>query len=101
MLSLWIGHRSFWNDTPAANGETIVAEVHETGLDPLVGIWMAADQEMDDVEFVMDYSDVASESGIADVGETTEEKKLSSEEFSDLADGMFSLELIMYQPVLN
>ncbi|MBO7532586.1 MAG: hypothetical protein J6T46_01250, partial [Victivallales bacterium] len=77
------------------------ADVTKLELDPLVGIWMAADQDMGDVEFVMEYSDVASESGIADVGESMEEKKLSSEEFSDLADGMFSLELIMYQPVLN
>jgi hypothetical protein len=101
MLSLWIGHRSFWNDTPEANGETVVADVHETGLDPLVGMWMAADQDMDDVEFMMDYSDVASDAGIADTGETMEEKTFSSKEFKDLSDGMFSLELMMYQSVLN
>jgi hypothetical protein len=101
MLSLWIGHRNFWNDTPAANGEMVVADVHETGLDPLVGMWMAADQDMDDVEFMMDYSDVASDAGIADTGETIEEKTFSSKEFKDLSDGMFSLELMMYQSVLN
>ena len=101
MPSLWIGHRNFWNDTPAANGETVVADVHETGIDPLVGMWMAADQDMDDVEFMMDYSDVASDAGIADTGETIEEKTFSSKEFKDLSDGMFSLELMMYQSVLN
>ena len=101
MLSVWIGHRNFWNDEPAMPGEMVVADVQETGIDPLVGIWMAADQDMGDVEFVMDYSDAAAGSGIADTGETLEEKKLSSDEFSDLADGMFSLELMMYQPVLN
>ena len=101
MLSLWIGHQKFWNGDNNGGEVVAQAEVTNTGLDPLVGIWMAADQDMDDVEFVMDYSDIASDSGIADVGESKEEKKLSSEEFSDLADGMFSLELIMYQPVLN
>ena len=101
MLSVWIGHRNFWNDGLTTPDETVVADVQETGIDPLVGIWMAADQDMGDVEFVMDYSDAAAGSGIADTGETLEEKKLSSDEFSDLADGMFSLELMMYQSVLN
>ena len=101
MLSLWIGHQKFWND--AQNGDDIIAqaEVTNTELDPLVGMFMAADQDLDDVEFMMDYSDIASDSGIADVGETVEEKNFSSQEFSDLADGMFSLELLMYQPALN
>ena len=101
VLSLWIGHQKFWNGDNNGNVVVAQAEVTNTELDPLVGIWMAADQDMDDVEFVMEYSDIASDSGIADVGESKEEKKLSSDEFSDLADGMFSLELIMYQPVLN
>ncbi|MBR4370628.1 MAG: hypothetical protein IKS92_06240 [Victivallales bacterium] len=101
MLSLWIGHQKFWNDAP--NGDDIIAqaEVTNTELDPLVGMFMAADQDLDDVEFMMDYSDIASDSGIADVGETVEDKGFSSQEFSDLADGMFSLELLMYQPALN
>ena len=101
MLSLWIGHQKFWND--AQNGEEIIAQTEETNteLDPLVGIWMAADQDLNDVEFMMEYSDIASDSGIADVGETKEEKTFSSKEFSDLSDGMFSLELMMYQSVLN
>ncbi len=101
VLSLWIGHQKFWNGDNNVDEVIAQAEVTNTELDPLVGIWMAADQDMDDVEFVMEYSDIASDSGIADVGESKEEKKLSSDEFSDLADGMFSLELIMYQPVLN
>ena len=101
MLSLWIGHRNFWNDAP--NGGDVIAQAEEsnTEFDPLVGIWLAADQDLDDVEFMMDYSDIASDSGIADVSETVEEKNFSSKEFSDLADGMFSLELMMYQSVLN
>ena len=78
MLSLWIGHRSFWNDAP--NGGDVIAQAEEsnTEFDPLVGIWLAADQDLDDVEFMMDYSDIASDSGIADVGETVEEKNFSS-----------------------
>ena len=101
MLSLWIGHQKFWNGD--SNGGEVVAqtEVTNTELDPLVGMFMAADQDLDDVEFMMDYSDIASDSGIADIGETVEDKGFSSQEFSDLADGMFSLELIMYQPALN
>jgi hypothetical protein len=102
VLSLWIGHQKFWNGDNNVNEEVIAqAEVTNTELDPLVGIWMAADQDMDDVEFMMDYSDVASDSGIADTGETIEEKTFSSKEFKDLSDGMFSLELMMYQSVLN
>ena len=101
MLSLWIGHQKFWNDAP--NGDEIIAQADETNaeIDPLVGMMMAADQDLDDVEFMMEYSDIASDSGIADIGETVEEKNFSSKEFSDLADGMFSLELLMYQPALN
>ena len=59
LLSIWIGHRQFWNDTPAAGGDVVAAvDEQETGLDPLVGIWMAADQDIEDVEFVLDYSDI-------------------------------------------
>ena len=102
-LSIWIGHRQFWNDTPAAGGEAVaVADEQETGLDPLVGIWMAADQDIDDVEFVMDYSDIVAATDAGDAAnDMQDDNDLSSKEFSDLADGMFSLELFMYQPVLN
>ena len=101
VLSLWIGHQKFWNGENNGGEVVAQADVTKLELDPLVGMFMAADQDLDDVEFMMEYSDIASDSGIADVGESKEEKKLSSDEFSDLADGMFSLELIMYQPVLN
>ena len=101
MLSLWIGHQKFWNSDNHV--DEVIAQADETNaeIDPLVGMLMATDQDLDDVEFMMEYSDIASDSGIADVGETVEEKNFSSKEFSDLADGMFSLELIMYQPALN
>ena len=103
LLSIWIGHRQFWNDTPAAGGDVVAAvDEQETGLDPLVGIWMAADQDIEDVEFVLDYSDIVAATDAGDAAnDMQDDNDLSSKEFSDLADGMFSLELIMYQPVLN
>ena len=103
VLSIWIGHQKFWNDA-VDGGDENIAQMEETAtdIDPLVGMWIAADQEIEDVEFMMEYADLAAGSSVADTGsDSLDDKNFSSEEFSDLADGMFSLELMMYQSVLN
>ena len=108
VLSLWVGHQAFWGggeETAGVNG-TLVAETDadelSMPLDPLVGMWMAADDAIDDVEFTMDCSDLVADVDTRDADtDSIDGKSFSSEEFSNLADGMFSLELMMYQANLN
>ena len=107
-LSLWVGRLAFWNGDGEADvsGESLlaVAEADEQAMpvDPLVSMWMDTDDGIGDVEFTIKYSDLVADMEEQDLEtETADGRNLSSEEFSNLADGMFSLELMMYQTLVN
>ena len=103
VLSLWIGRQAFWNETAAPNDGVVVAEADSQAapeLDPLFDMWVEAEDGVADVEFTLKYSDLVADGGDADV-ETKDERIFSLEEFQQMADDMFSLELMMYQETLN
>lgn len=103
VLSLWIGRQAFWNETAESNDGAVVAAADSHAapeLDPLFDMWVEAEDGMADVEFTLKYSDLVADGGDADA-DTADEKIFSLEEFRQMADDMFSLELMMYQETLN
>ncbi len=107
VLSLWVGHQKFWGGDAeeSSSDKGLMANVEMDDqvvpVDPLVGMWMDTDDVIEDVEFTIKYSDLVVDVETSDSDLDSNDGRMSSEEFSDLADGMFSLELMMYQELVN